>query len=110
MISPWTYDCDEDDPDPRAPVRDRPATPPQVDSGEDAWLEERERRPPARPVDPAEQTIRPSDPTPRSRPPRPAEFGAWIHPAAARVRPTGPVAPPGQPVPPAPSVRPAAQR
>ncbi|CAO5148535.1 eukaryotic-like serine/threonine-protein kinase [Frankia sp. AiPs1] len=74
VVSPWTYD--EDDPDPRAPVRARPAPQRSPIAGEDAWLEERERRPRGRPAAArSEETIRPPDPTPRSRPPRPTEFG-----------------------------------
>ncbi|MCK9874908.1 protein kinase [Frankia sp. Ag45/Mut15] len=106
VISTWTYD--EDDPDPRAPVRAQPTARPDVTPVEDDWLEERERRPPmrqpgpARPADAAEETIRPGDPTPRSHPPRPAEIGTWARPAVPGAQPAGST----PPVPAEPSNRP----
>ncbi|SNQ47935.1 Protein kinase family protein [Frankia canadensis] len=89
VVSRWTYDVDE--PDPRAPVRPPSAPRPERRASDDGWLEERERRPAAA-ANSTEDTIRPPDPTPPSRPPDPSTFGVGRPPA-----------PPYQPPPSAPS-------
>ncbi|MCK9896379.1 protein kinase [Frankia sp. AgB32] len=122
VVSRWSYDTD--DPDPRAPVRHRPAPRPGpqpaddgwVDDGwaDDGWVEERERRPTERTTtgsttsagsrpgeeaagrdNPGEATIRPPDRAPQSRPPLPSAFAARVRPAATAG--SGPAEGSGQP-------------